>query len=166
MYFQFQISGMTKNLISISALLLTLVACESQGNKKDISNTDMVEYSFYPSSVAPQYYRGFRISVTPNTLHLAIHSYGDTLLKKDWSFTKEEFETVKQRVSNLKVEGSIDKSKIPDGGSTKEISLYQSGKKIFSGLDYGSTKNFSGADIDLSYLVPDLNMLVESTKNQ
>lgn len=135
--------------------------------KGDLSKADKVKYSFHASSVAPQYYRGYTISVTPEELRISVNSYGDTLLTKSRTFTKEKFEEVMEKFKNLKKSGEIDERNIPDGGTSTSITFYKGNKILFEASDYGAdNKDFKGADIDLTYLVPDLQDLIDSTKDK
>lgn len=157
---------------------VTIFSCTNSKQKKEpeekeepkienmVTEADKIVYGFHDSSVPPPYHRSYSIEVTENNLHLIIENYSDTLLTKDWTFTKEKFNEVKERLKNLKKDGEIDESEISDGGTSESIYLYKNGKKTFSCVDHHSTKNFSGADIDLSYLIPDLKALIKSTESK
>jgi hypothetical protein len=149
----------------------TIFSCDHFRNhlkdgREAVANADKIIYSFHASSVAPKYHRSYSIAVTENNLHLSINSYSDTLFTKDWPFTAAKFDEVKEKLKGLKEDGEIDESEIADGGTSDGIALYKEGKEIFSGTDHKSTKNFSGADVNLSYLIPDLKELIESTKKE
>lgn len=100
-------------IISIAASA-TIFSCTNSKNEKEkkekeetkveniVSKADKIIYSFRAGSVAPQYHRSYSIAVTETNLHLAINSYGDTLLTKDWTFTKEKLDEVKEPVEKFK----------------------------------------------------------------
>ncbi|HVF97891.1 MAG TPA: hypothetical protein VM871_11240, partial [Flavisolibacter sp.] len=95
---------------------------------------------------------------------VAIKSYSDVLLTEKRTFSPAKFDKLLLSFKDLKQEPEPNRSDIPVGGSSKAIRFYKDGKEIFHGIDYGRTKNFSGADVDLSYLVPDLQELIAKTK--
>jgi len=157
--------------ITLLVASVTIFSCDHfnnhlQNGKEAVANADKIIYSFRASSVAPKYHRSYSIAVTEDNLHLSINSYSDTLFTKDWPFTAAKFEEVKEKLKGLKEDGEIDENEIPDGGTADNIALYKEGKEIFSGADYKSTKSFSGADVDLSYLIPDLEAMIKSTKKE
>lgn len=171
---QFFLSCYSMNIFRKTALLslpLCAVFCTSGSHsdttsKKDITKADSIVYTFYDASVAPKYYRGYTISITPDELQVQVKSYDDVLLQKTRDFSQDKFDDIKEKFKSLKKNGEINDEEIPNGGRSQSIEIFKNKRSLFDGRDYGNTKDFKGADIDLSYLVPDIKDLIESTKEK
>lgn len=165
---------MNRTILLFALLSIIFVSCTNSNHKVGtehdeeetwIQQSDSIVYSYYPATVAPKYYRGYTITVTDQKLGLAVNSYSDTLLQKEWPFTEERFEEVKEKLKDLEQEGSIDESDIGEGGTSKKLSVYQQNKLLISARDFGgSNKDYEGADINITYLIPDLQEIIASTK--
>ena len=135
--------------------------------KGSVAVADKIEYSHYGATVAPVYNRGYTISITPDQLVVTIKSYDSVLLTKKRPFTEEQFNEVLQKFKALKKKDEPEQGEIPVGGGSQGIVFYKGDREIFTGNDYGvQARNYSGADIDLSYLVPDMEALVEGTRKE
>lgn len=133
-----------------------------------ISDADKFQYTNSDGSIPPEYWREYTISVTAHELHLTIDDRDDTLLTKNWPFTKRQFDNMVKKIKGLKKGKPLSSYDIPDGSGTIEIRIYNQGEIIFVGSGYrgGGPADFSGADVDLSYLIPHLDRLVESTEKK
>lgn len=158
--------------LSLIVALATIFSCHHikkhlgmQEEATGIEGADKIEYTHHGPAVAPPYHRSYTITLTPANLVLRVTSYSDVLLTKKRPFTKENFEKVVDDFKNLKKEDEPEPGEIPVGGGSDAIVFYKDGKELFKGAAYGGrAKNFSGGDISLSYLVPDLDSLIASTK--
>jgi hypothetical protein len=127
-----------------------------------VADADKIEYPHHGPTVAPQYNRGSTITITPNKLVVDIKSYSKVLLTEYRPFTQEKFNEVLSSFKDLKGMAKPSEDEMPVGGSLGTIAFYKDGKEIFKGYHSGNKAiNYTGADIDLSYLAPGLNELIE-----
>lgn len=131
-----------------------------------VSGADKITQIHSDATVAPRYYRGYSITVTEDNLHLAINSYGDTLLTKDFSFSEKKWTALKASLESIEKANEIDRADIPTDGSSERLIFYKNNKEIFKGEKFGGVKNYKGGDISLVYLVPELDALIESTRQK
>jgi hypothetical protein len=156
--------------IVLAFIIIFPITSFAQQHKRQVSNKhhsttnqlaaadSIIYYSFGPS-VAPQYRRDYSITVTPLKLQLQVSS--DTiLLNRSWAFTPKKFKEVMAKFKNLRKQ--TQPRGIPAvGGGSNAIALYKNGIVVFEGNTYN--QNFTGADISLDYLVPELRRLINST---
>ncbi|HVF81337.1 MAG TPA: hypothetical protein VM884_05365 [Flavisolibacter sp.] len=132
--------------------------------KMSIGEADKITLTHHGPTVAPKYNRGYTIGVTPGELVVVIKSYSKVLLSCKRPFTPEEFDKVLDSFKDLKEADEPTEDDTTVGGGFDAIAFYKNGKEIFKRNDSGKkAKNYSGASISLSSLVPDLAELIEST---
>jgi hypothetical protein len=133
-----------------------------QSTKNQLAAADSIIYYSFGPSVAPQYRRDYTISVTPMKLQLQVSS-NTILLHRSWPFTAKRFREVVARFKNLRKQEQP--GGIPAvGGGSNAIALYKKGTVLFEGNSYN--RNFTGADINLDYLIPELRKLINSTQQK
>ncbi len=86
------------------------------------------------------------------------------MLTEKRSFTREKFDKLTRSFKDLEETTKPKEDVMPVGGGFDTIAFYRDGKEIFKGYNSNNKANYSGAEIDLPYLVNDLNELIESTK--
>ena len=143
----------------VMASAAILLSCTGVSMK----NVDCIQYEFFAPSVHPDHNRGYIIDITPSGLTLIIKSYDDVLKITNKPFSPLQYDSVLSRFSKMKKRLRWN-DEVSIGGSSIHARFYRKGKIVFTAIDQRSGANFSGADIDLTYLVPDLDSLVESTK--
>ena len=151
------------------------------GGDKDASNIavtpDMmnevtkVEYRFGDRSVAPDYHRSYTITITDTEKAIAIESYGDVLLTKQYTNTLADFQAFKAELSTK----GITKHKEKDsggcsGGTTETLRLYKGDEMLFDAYVYhcsGESGTLSlpagTADLIRSQIPESVRTLIEST---
>ena len=134
----------------MNKLLLSLMAFLSCGGAHKLPNvitepeesfdwaaTTMVEYRYGDSSVAPEYHRSYTISITESHMVIAINSYGNVLLKKEYPNTPADFKAFKEELSKKGIKKRRKKKEDPcDGGTSETIRLYKDDVKYFDAYVY------------------------------
>lgn len=156
------------------AVGLVAVACGEEKAAKDtakkasgVADADRVKFTRRGPSVPPPYHRSYAITAGPEKLTIEVSDYEKTLLKEERPFSAKEFENLLRSFRSLTKKADPKSGDRPVGGSINGIVFFRNGRPIFEGMDYGgAAKNYAGGEIDISYLVPDLEALIEKTKGE
>ena len=162
----------------LSAVLF-LLGCGSSNNAStdasvtpvDWEETTRIEYRFGDSSVAPDYHRSYVITITESTKTIAIDSYGDVLLTRQYSNTPSDFQAVKEELSKKGIKTHKEKdSGGCSGGTSETLRLYKGNVKFFDAYVYhcsgenGTLFLPNGtADLIRSQIPESLDSLINST---
>lgn len=128
----------------LSALLF-LLGCGSNNNAStdvsvspvDWEETTRIEYRYGDSSVAPDYHRSYVITITDSTKTIAIDSYGNVLLTRQYSNTPSDFQTFKEELSRKGIKTHKKKdSGGCSGGTSETLRLYKGDEKFFDAYVY------------------------------
>jgi hypothetical protein len=97
--------------------LILLSACTYNSE-----NIQSVTYQFDDASVAPEYQRNYTITVTANSIHATVDSYGRVLASSEDATTKEKFKEIRQLAADIFNRYS-GKSESCDGGKAWVVSI-------------------------------------------
>jgi hypothetical protein len=141
---QITIFGYFLLMKKIFPVLLSLFGCGSSNNASTgnaISTAEWeeatsVEYRFGDSSVAPDYHRSYVITITGSAKTIAIDSYGNVLLTKQYTNTTSDFQAFKELLSKkgIKKHKKIDSACC--GGTSETLRLYKGDETIFDAYVY------------------------------
>ncbi|HZH65436.1 MAG TPA: hypothetical protein VEY10_11135 [Flavisolibacter sp.] len=132
-----------------------------------VADANKIEYTHHGPTVASQYNRGYAITISPHEMVITIKSYSKILLTVKRPFTRHEFNKILTSFKDVKEPVKSQEDKTPVGGSSNAIVFYKDKKVIFKGDSFsGYTKKFSNGDIGLSYVVDDLEELIERTRKK
>jgi hypothetical protein len=160
-------------------MLLTLLGCGSSDNAStgvsvssdDWEETTRIEYRYGDSSVAPDYHRSYVVTITDSSKMIAIDSYGDVLLTKQYSNTPSGFQAFKEELSKKGIKKHKEKdSGGCSGGTSESIRLYKGDAMFFDAYVYHCSGE-SGtlflpdgtADFILSQIPESVDSLINST---
>ena len=151
--------------IVIVAITATIFSCNPVVQKFDLSKTDTIVYTKFDYS--PQG-RTYSITAQKDSLQLLVWNSGmDTLLSKSWPFSQDRFNALLKDLKNIKRKGArITEPEMAERSRGEEIQLKNGEERLFQGLDYGDIKDFEGADIAISSLIPNVQDFVDQTRNK
>ena len=130
-----------KKLLSV---VFTLLGCGGSNNaSKEASahsieweETTKIEYRYGDSSVAPDYHRSYVITITDSTKIIAIDSYGDVLLTKQYPNTPSDFQAFKEELSKKGIKKLKKKDSACSGGTSETLRQYKGDDVIFDAYVY------------------------------
>ena len=103
----------------------------------DWEETTRIEYRFGDASVAPDYHRSYTITITDSTRTIAIDSYGDILLTRQYPNTPSDFQAFKEKLSGKGIKTHKEKdSGGCSGGTSESLRLYKDDVKILDAYVY------------------------------
>ena len=145
---------MKQFMISLSLIATMLVTASCHANKTNTETeanepimtdsiisdaaweqADRVDYSFYDSSVAPEYHRSYTLTMTKEKATISVNSYGDVLLEAEYVITEEQFQQAIDGLRKLNIRShKKNEDAIPcDGGTSESFELTADGKALFHG---------------------------------
>lgn len=173
---------LTKNIPQQKALhilqlfyLVIAIGCGLGGVDKgstdmfDITEVKQIIYRFIDASVPPQYHRSYSITVSADTAHIVVDSYGKVLAEKDYKISSTQFNNLLTSFKSNNIRNcKLNKGDGCTGGTSEKITLHDSKKEVFSGYvyhcggdDYGNMcGDISAFATEVKKLVPDLGELV------
>ena len=130
-----------KKLLSV---VFTLLGCggsnnaskEARAHSIEWEETTKIEYRYGDSSVAPDYHRSYVITITDSTKIIAIDSYGDVLLTKQYPNTPSDFQAFKEELSKKGIKKHKKKDSACSGGTSETLRLYKGDDVIFDAYVY------------------------------
>ena len=133
---------MMNKLITIVLGLLGVVSCINPQAADDVSPIDweeitMVEYRYGDASIVPDYHRSYVITITDSMKMIAIDSYGDVVLTKQYPNSSANFQAFIDEMSEKGIKKH--KEKKGDGctgGTSETLRLYKAGEKCFDAYVY------------------------------
>lgn len=162
-------------------MVLTLLGCGSSNNafmdvpvsSVDWEVTTRIEYRYGDSSVAPDYHRSYAIVITDSTKTIAIDSYGEVLLTRQYLSTPADFQAFKEALSRKDIRKHTEKdSDGCSGGTSEAIRLYKDDEIVFDAYVYhcsgesGTLLLPNGtADLIRSQIPESVDSLINSTFN-
>ncbi len=164
------------------AVVLTLLGCGGKNNassgdcvpQADWQATSQIVYRYGDSSVAPDYHRSYTITVTETTKEIAIDSYGNVVLAKQYANTPSAFQAFKDEMSKQGITKHKAEEASPcDGGTSETIRLYKGEELLFDAYVYHCSGE-SGtlimpdgtADLIRSQIPENVDSLINSTINE
>ena len=135
------VSRMNK-LLSVVLALLGCWSCNTPSavdpsGPIDWEEATMVEYRYGDSSVAPDYHRSYVITITDSTKAIAIDSYGDVLLTKQYPNSPSDFQVLKDELSEKGIKTHKEKdSDGCSGGTSETLRLYKADVRCFDAYVY------------------------------
>lgn len=124
--------------------VLALIGCGGSNNASTEAHrgsinweeTTRIEYRYGDSSVAPDYHRSYVITITDSTKTIAIDSYGDVLLTRQYSNTPSDFQAFKEELSKKGIKKHKKKDSACSGGTSETLRLYKGDDLIFDAYVY------------------------------
>lgn len=142
------------NTMLILLPLLGMLNVAGSGTDKGFTqqNIDEIKYSYYDSSVPPQYHRSYTITVTASSLAIIVDSYGDIISDKKYDCSPEQFNNLLKLLDAGKVKNvKLKKENGCTGGTGEGINCYRAGETVFSGKAFycgGKTSGDLGGKLD------------------
>ncbi len=145
--------------ITFGLLILFSMACNNKiMDKMDTQKIDRIEYRFTDSSTPPRYHRSYNIVVSTEKIDFSVDVYGTVLVDTTFSFNKEKFNILKEKISLLEELGEKI-SKGATGTKGRDISLHEGSEKIYQ-LYWDSLNKVSDGTNEfvksIKDLIPDL----------
>lgn len=152
---------------------LLLIACNQTKDSTEIKNAgnkfsaaDKMVYrssdGTHPGAVV------CTITVTLEEIRLTMDAMADEgEVKKTYPFTQKKWDKLVASFENLRVKGKANND--CDGSGSERLIFYKGDDEITSADDFKcreGSRNFSGADIDLTYLIKDFDELKASLGNR
>jgi hypothetical protein len=146
-------------------------ACGNHDGEHKMSQTTIKEitYHFGDASVPPNYHRSYTITVTADSVKIAVDSYGDILAEEEYEITSKQFDDIQRSLERNNIRNcTLGDDEGCTGGTSESISYVNNKNEIFSGSVYHcggeDTGNLCGdigsfAD-DVKKLVPNLEKLL------
>lgn len=108
------------------------------------------------------------IGVTPEQIMLEMNVTGrEGKLKKTYPFSQQKWDKLIASFDDLRIKGkALDDCK---GGGSERLAFYKGDDKLISADNFGcgeDYRNFSGADIDLTYLIKEFDELKASLEKE
>lgn len=98
---------------------------------------DEIIYSYQDSSVPPPYHRSYDITITKDSLHIIVDSYGDIISDTSFINTPEQFQSIIESLDNFDIKNCIETfDNGCTGGTGRRIKCLKKGEIIFSGYVY------------------------------
>ena len=158
-------------MISLMSLLCVITELFSNGQKvtgKDWVQVTKVVYCHHDASVAPDYYRSYKVTVTESNIEVAVSNYSETLLTKQFPMTAADFKRFVGKLQDTGVKKVKEKVSAATGCTSESLELYKGSAPFFSGYKTCGGGNLKLARGRLSTLieecVPGLEELVEQTR--
>lgn len=125
---------------------------------------DCAEYKHSTGTIAPEYYRSYLISITPDSMVLTVYDYSEKLLRHAHPNTPEAF---KAFLEKCKEQGyySTEEQDFRTGGSYEMVGFYKGNKALFKrDTEYGlSTKKGGIGQAFLAVFPESVHDAIEST---
>lgn len=125
---------------------------------------DCAEYKHSTGTIAPEYYRSYLISITPDSMVLTVYDYSEKLLRHAHPNTPEAFKTFLEK---CKEQGyySTEEQDFRTGGSYEMVGFYKGNKALFKrDTEYGlSTKKGGIGQAFLAVFPESVHDAIEST---
>ena len=125
------------------AMAILCIGCTSKSlpeggiSDSDWNETTKIIYRFGDSSLPPDYHRSYTITVTEDLITVSIDSYGDELLAREFPFSAEEFQALKEKLAKSGMKKHLMKGEDGcTGGTTESVSLYKPQEKFFDAYVY------------------------------
>lgn len=134
-----------------------------------LTNNPIFIYKFNDSSTPPEYHRSYTISVSPDSVHLSVDSYGSVLLDKSFSLKHSDYQSFVAALLALNITNHEAPELRPRPGSTSDfLHIYLSeGIAVKGEIYHGGGQSFGtlAGDVDeavrlFKELIPDLQKLV------
>jgi hypothetical protein len=151
---------------TVAALLFSCNQSQSTNGPKingsQVAEADKIvaTYHYGPVHWALEY----EITVTADAIQIDLKAHKK--ISKTYPFTTKKFDKLLASFKNLRVKGKT-KSFECDGSGSRHLIFYKDGEKILSADDYEckeDSRNYTGAELSLVYLIPDYDELVAAAK--
>jgi hypothetical protein len=172
-----------KYIVTIAAVLIVLLAlqaCVSKMSKKqqmEMKKMNHFELGFTDSSVPPPFHRSYEITVSGDTIHLIVNSYGDILVDTTLNAPPMVFDTIQNLLLNHRIvfKKKISKKEVSCTGGTTKYIAYRT-PNLEEGMDgsiyYCGGKEYGNIGGDLSLfmkeleerIIPDLRGIINETR--
>jgi hypothetical protein len=136
-------------------ILLPIIGMLSgAGHDKGFSQSgiDEIRYSYYDSSVPPDFHRSYTITVTATSVAIIVDSYGKIISDKKYDGSPEQFNKLISLMDAGKIKNvKMKKESGCTGGTGEGITCLKSGETIFSGKAFycgGKTSGDLGGKLD------------------